>query len=329
MIEREFRVLKALEGTGFPAPRALALCEDESVDRHRLLSDGALSTAASSGFRRCPNSTAGRTRADLRRDERRHSRKLHAIDVAAAGLSRLRQARQPFRPPAAALERPVSGERNRQNRRHGSADRLARERRARRRRPGRAGAWRLAHRQHDLRLLRPASLAVLDWELSTLGHPFADLAYQCMHWRLPHAASFTAWPVSTAGAGPPDRGRLVAAYCRRSGLEAIPRLGLPASPSACSATRRSRQACSSARSTATPPIPRAAGSWRSGGADGAFRSRGHRGRRLNGPLAFRAAPRPPAGLRNRRIDVFRHLDHVEAVLVAGNQRSPVPAPCGT
>ena len=31
MVEREFRVLRALEGTGFPAPRALALCEDESV----------------------------------------------------------------------------------------------------------------------------------------------------------------------------------------------------------------------------------------------------------------------------------------------------------
>ena len=31
MIEREFRVLKALETCGFPAPRALALCEDESV----------------------------------------------------------------------------------------------------------------------------------------------------------------------------------------------------------------------------------------------------------------------------------------------------------
>ena len=31
MIEREFRVLKALEGTGFPSPRPLALCEDEGV----------------------------------------------------------------------------------------------------------------------------------------------------------------------------------------------------------------------------------------------------------------------------------------------------------
>ena len=36
----------------------------------------------------------------------------------------------------------------------------------------------------------PRLLAVLDWELSTLGHPFADLAYQCMQWRLPNAGEF-------------------------------------------------------------------------------------------------------------------------------------------
>ena len=33
-------------------------------------------------------------------------------------------------------------------------------------------------------------VAVLDWELSTLGHPYADLAYQCMQWRLPHDSGF-------------------------------------------------------------------------------------------------------------------------------------------
>ncbi|MEM8980441.1 MAG: phosphotransferase family protein [Pseudomonadota bacterium] len=32
--------------------------------------------------------------------------------------------------------------------------------------------------------------ALLDWELSTLGHPFADLAYQMMMWRMPHAGPF-------------------------------------------------------------------------------------------------------------------------------------------
>ena len=35
---------------------------------------------------------------------------------------------------------------------------------------------------------KPEVIAVVDWELSTLGHPLADLAYQCMQWRLPHNA---------------------------------------------------------------------------------------------------------------------------------------------
>ena len=50
----------------------------------------------------------------------------------------------------------------------------------------------------------PQVRAVLDWELSTLGHPLADLAYQCMHWRLPHEGHFR-------GLGGVDRGALDAA----------------------------------------------------------------------------------------------------------------------
>ena len=36
----------------------------------------------------------------------------------------------------------------------------------------------------------PHIVGILDWELSTLGHPLADLAYQCMQWRLPHEGGF-------------------------------------------------------------------------------------------------------------------------------------------
>lgn len=62
-------------------------------------------------------------------------------------------------------------------------------------------------------------LAVLDWELSTLGHPFADLAYQCMHWRLPYEGHFKGLGgVDRAGTGLPDETSYVAAYCERRGI---------------------------------------------------------------------------------------------------------------
>ncbi|WP_299679555.1 phosphotransferase [uncultured Roseobacter sp.] len=62
-------------------------------------------------------------------------------------------------------------------------------------------------------------IALLDWELSTLGHPLADLAYQCMHWRLPHAGHFRGLGgVDRAALGLPDEGAYVADYCARRGL---------------------------------------------------------------------------------------------------------------
>ncbi|MEM9307102.1 MAG: phosphotransferase family protein [Pseudomonadota bacterium] len=65
----------------------------------------------------------------------------------------------------------------------------------------------------------PEVLAVLDWELSTLGHPFADLAYQCMHWRLPHAGHFRGLGgVDRAAQGLPSEADYVALYCARRGI---------------------------------------------------------------------------------------------------------------
>ncbi|TIW31042.1 MAG: phosphotransferase family protein, partial [Mesorhizobium sp.] len=68
----------------------------------------------------------------------------------------------------------------------------------------------------------PQVIAVLDWELSTLGHPFADIAYQCMQWRLPHASGFRGLGgVDRAALGLPSEEAYVDAYCRRRGLARI------------------------------------------------------------------------------------------------------------
>ncbi|OCW58207.1 phosphotransferase [Hoeflea olei] len=62
-------------------------------------------------------------------------------------------------------------------------------------------------------------LALIDWELSTLGHPLADLAYQCMQWRLPHASGFRGLGgLDRADLGIPSEEEYVARYAERTGI---------------------------------------------------------------------------------------------------------------
>lgn len=68
----------------------------------------------------------------------------------------------------------------------------------------------------------PRVLAVLDWELSTLGHPLADLAYQCMQWRLPHDGGMKGLGgIDRASLGIPTEQEYIAAYCTRRGIGQI------------------------------------------------------------------------------------------------------------
>jgi aminoglycoside phosphotransferase (APT) family kinase protein len=75
---------------------------------------------------------------------------------------------------------------------------------------------------------RPEILAVLDWELSTIGDPMADFTYHLMQWQMPP-------DISTSGAGSlldvdvtslgiPEMDAYVAMYCRRTGRAGIPNL---------------------------------------------------------------------------------------------------------
>ena len=65
----------------------------------------------------------------------------------------------------------------------------------------------------------PTMVAVLDWELSTLGHPFADLAYQCMGLRLPQESMIKGLDtLDRAALGIPGEAEYVAQYCALRGI---------------------------------------------------------------------------------------------------------------
>jgi aminoglycoside phosphotransferase (APT) family kinase protein len=69
----------------------------------------------------------------------------------------------------------------------------------------------------------PRIIAVLDWELSTLGHPLADLAYQCMQLRMPGDEGFAPGlaGLDRQALGIPEESEYVARYCERTGLGGI------------------------------------------------------------------------------------------------------------
>ena len=67
-------------------------------------------------------------------------------------------------------------------------------------------------------------IAVLDWELSTLGHPYADLSYQCMQMRLPASKDATIpglMGIDTSALGIPNEEEYIAMYCKQAGIDKI------------------------------------------------------------------------------------------------------------
>ncbi|MDE3176652.1 MAG: phosphotransferase family protein [Pseudomonadota bacterium] len=221
MVEREFRVLRALESAGFPAPRALALCEDESVAgsvfylmahvEGRIFWDPGLAESN-------PQERAGiydAMNAGLAQ--------LHDIDIAKAGLSDYGKPGNYF---ARQTQRWTEQYRASETRKVPDMDALIDWLAANM--PPDDGRVSLVHGDFriDNMIFAPDSprlLAVLDWELSTLGHPFADLAYQAMQWRLPNAGDFRGLGGLDRGAlGIPSDEAYVAAYCRRRGLDGVP-----------------------------------------------------------------------------------------------------------
>lgn len=220
-VDREFRVISALQGSEVPVARALHLCEDRAVigslfylmsyEPGRIFWDPALPDLDPAG------------RGAIYAEMNRVLAALHDIDVEAAGLA-------DFGRPGNYFERQVS----RWSRQYQASeidpipemDRLIEW--LPRNLPPDDGKASLIHGDYRIDNMifefgGTAARALLDWELSTLGHPYADLAYQCMQWRMDRDCVIPGLgDIDRRALGIPAEQEYVEQYCERRGLGAIP-----------------------------------------------------------------------------------------------------------
>lgn len=221
-IEREYRVMKGLAGTDVPVPHMYALCEDESVMGRafyimefmegRVLWDQSL-----------PGMTPAQ-RAEIYDEMNRVIAALHSVKFAERGLADYgksgnyfeRQIGRWSKQYAASVTQPIP-----------EMDQLM--------------AWlpanmpasakdesRVSIVHGDYRLdnlmfhpTEPRVIAVLDWELSTLGHPLADFSYHCMSWHIPAELGRGIAGLDIAALGIPSEQDYIQRYCQRTGTQDV------------------------------------------------------------------------------------------------------------
>ncbi len=220
-VDREFRVLRALAETDVPVPVAWHLCEDDTVIGSMFY---IMSFVPGTIF-------WNPALPDLDRDARwtifdemnRVLSTLHDVDYQAIGL-------QDFGRPGDYFARQVS----RWSRQYSASqtetipEMEALVHWLPENLPPDNGMISLIHGDYRMDNLvfeteKWTVVALLDWELSTLGHPYADLAYQCMQWRLgqeemmPGLGGLDRRPL-----GIPTEEEYIERYCERRGMGSIP-----------------------------------------------------------------------------------------------------------
>lgn len=214
-VDREFRIMQALDGTGVPVPRMLHYCTDASIIGTPFylmehVSGRVYKDALVEGVAR-------ETRAAMYDAMNETLARLHTVDYAARGLSDYGRPGNYF---ARQIDRWSRQYRESETRAIAAMDELMR------RLPGMVpqderasiahGDYRIENLIYDA--AAPRVLAVLDWELSTLGHPLADLAYNCFVYRLPRNAFGGLRGVDLATHGIPSEGEYATRYIERTGI---------------------------------------------------------------------------------------------------------------
>ena len=221
-VEREHRVISALHAADFPTPKTYGLCEDEAVIGTPFY---VMDMVEGRNFW----NTAF---PDVSRDERAALfdamnatiASLHSIDPVAVGLG-------DYGRPGNYFERQI-GRWSKQYLDDSDAGRVAAMDRLIEWLPANIPPGDEASIVHgdfrcDNMLFHPTEprvVAVLDWELSTLGHPLADFAYHLMVYRMPPGFSTGLAGLDLPALNIPSEADYVAAYCRRTGREGIDRL---------------------------------------------------------------------------------------------------------
>jgi aminoglycoside phosphotransferase (APT) family kinase protein len=218
-IEREYRVMTALGGSAIPVPHTELLCADASIIGTPFF---VMDCVDGRVFRQ-PHlpGVSEQDRAAIYDDMAGVLARLHQVDIAAAGLA-------DYGKPGNYYARQIS----RWSQQYVAAktddipsmDRLM--------------EWLPAHipRGDDTAIVHgdyrvenlifhsvePRVIAIVDWELSTLGHPLADLAYNCLTYHLAPEALGRADGGEVDRRGLPSESDYVAAYCRRTGRSGVP-----------------------------------------------------------------------------------------------------------
>ncbi|MGH8832618.1 MAG: phosphotransferase family protein, partial [Polaromonas sp.] len=218
-VEREFKVMQGLQGTGVPVPKMHCLCEDESVIGRafyvmefvegRVLWDQAL-----------PGMT-NRQRGEIYDEMNRVIAALHQVRFAERGLADYgkpgnyfeRQIGRWSKQYMASITKPIPEMDSLMQWLPASIPASARD----------ESLVSIVHGDFrlDNLLFHPAEprvLAVLDWELSTLGHPLADFSYHCMAWHIPPGAFRGIGGLDVASLGIPLEAEYIRRYCERTGL---------------------------------------------------------------------------------------------------------------